>query len=36
MQYFTSFGKEHYHEEMLKLVKCWDKCLNAVGDHVEI
>jgi hypothetical protein len=35
VHYLTSFGKEHYHEEMLKLGKCWDKSLNANGDHVE-
>jgi hypothetical protein len=35
VQYFTSLGKEHYHEGMFKLVKQWDKCLNANDEYVE-
>jgi hypothetical protein len=35
VQYFKSLGKEHYHEGMFKLLKWWDKCLNANGDYVE-
>jgi hypothetical protein len=34
-QYFTTLGKEHYHEGMFKLVKRWDKCLNVNSDYVE-
>jgi hypothetical protein len=35
VQYFTSLGKEPYCEGMFKLVKWWDKCLNANNDYVE-
>jgi hypothetical protein len=35
VQYFTSLGKEPYCEGMFKLVKRWDKCLNANNDYVE-
>jgi hypothetical protein len=34
-QYFTSLGKVHYRQGVFKLVKQWDKCLKANGDHVE-
>jgi hypothetical protein len=32
VQYFTSLGNEHYHEGTFKLVKRWDKYLNANSD----
>jgi hypothetical protein len=32
--YFTSLGKEQYYEGMYKLVKLWDKCLNANSDYL--
>jgi histone-lysine N-methyltransferase SETMAR len=35
VQYFTSLGREHYHEGMSKLVKRWDKCIRANGDYME-
>jgi hypothetical protein len=35
VQYFISLGKEHYRGGMFKLVKEWDRCLNANGDYVE-
>jgi histone-lysine N-methyltransferase SETMAR len=35
VQYFTSLGKEHYREGIFKLVKRWNKCLNANEDYVE-
>jgi hypothetical protein len=35
VQYFTSLGKEHYHEGMFKPVKRMDEYLNANGDYVE-
>jgi hypothetical protein len=35
VQYFTSFEKEHYREGMVKLVKPWDKCLNANVGYAE-
>jgi hypothetical protein len=35
VRYFTSFGNKYCPEEVFKLVKCWDKCLNAIGDQVE-
>jgi hypothetical protein len=34
-QYFTSFEREHDAEWMFKLVRRWDKCLNANVDYVE-
>jgi hypothetical protein len=33
--YFISLEEEYYRVGMLKLVKRWDKCLNANGEHVE-
>jgi hypothetical protein len=36
VQYFTSLGKEHNCEGIFKLVKQWDKCLNANGDCGKI
>jgi hypothetical protein len=35
VQYFTSLEKKHYHEEMFKFVKQYDKYLSSVGDYVE-
>jgi hypothetical protein len=35
VQYVTSLGKEHYREGLFKLVKSWNKCLNANGDYIE-
>jgi hypothetical protein len=32
---FTSLGKQHYHEGMFKVVKRWDKYMNAYGDYVK-
>jgi hypothetical protein len=35
LQYFTSLGKEHCQEGMLKLLKGRDKYFNANGDWME-
>jgi hypothetical protein len=34
-KYLIFLGKEQYSKGMFKLMKRWDKYLNANGDHVE-